>query len=98
MEDSRVVFAAETATNVRVRVVRQLAGEIHGELTGKGHGLGASLGAKVLGLDVIHLGDAPKDVLEGDQVFLRPPDVRQYLLGEVEGERATSQVAEGADA
>ena len=93
-----MVLAAEAAADVGVGVARELAGEVHGELAGEGDGLGPGLGPEVLGFDVEDLGDAAEDVVDRHEVLLRPPDVGEDLLGEVEGQRAAGEVAEGADA
>src|SRR5262245_19991108 len=97
MENGRVVLSAEAAADVRVGVVRELAGKITSELAGERHGLSASLRAEVLGLHVVDLRNAAEDVVEGHEVLLGTPDVREYLLGEIEGEWAARQIAEGAD-
>jgi hypothetical protein len=88
VEHGRVVLAAEAPPDVGVGVARELPRQVHGELAREGDGLGAGLGPEILGLDVEDLGDAPQDVVDGDEVLLGAPDVRQDLLGEVEGQRA----------
>ena len=98
VEDGRVVLAAEAATDVGVGVARQLARDVHGELAGEGDGLRPGLGPEVLGFDVKDLGDAAEDVVDRHEVLLRPPDVGEDLLGEVEGRGRPGEVAEGADA
>src|SRR5439155_4723500 len=97
VEDGGVVLAAEAAADVRVGMAGELAGEIHGDLAGKGHGLGAGLGAEILGPDREDLGDPPLDVLDGDAALVGSPDVGEDFLGQVKGQLATGEGAEGAD-
>src|SRR6266436_6118686 len=55
VDDRRVVFAAEGATDVAERGVGELAREVHGDLTREGDLLGTVLGAHVRELDAEEL-------------------------------------------
>src|SRR5262249_47237727 len=94
MEDGRVVSAAERATDVGERGVREVTSEVHRDLSWEGNGGRPILRLQFGQRHAVEVTHRSLHLLDGDDLLLLAPEVGEDLVRQVDAHLTAGQGAE----